>query len=499
MANSLNISKELFEIIDNEIVQIIDDNLAYKLSIDDANTNDLNKIYTDFVRPFDLSKTPLFRTKLVKLENNKMLFLLDMHHIISDGTSLGILLQELCDLYNDIELTKKQIDYKDFTLWEKEQFESEEFKNAKEYWVNQFKDEIPLLNMPTVNPRPSVQSFEGSNYHTKLSKNIFDKVNKVAKELNITPYMLMLSCYYILLSKYTSQDDIVVGTPIVGRELPELSNMLGMFVNTLAMRNKIESSLSFKEFSKNIKENCLNSFKNQSYPFDMLVKDLKINRDTSRNPLFDVMFVYQNNGYPEITFKDIKTEYFIPDNNISKFDLTLEVLPINNEYDLRFEYCTKLFDEDFIKRFSSHYINILNAILENHEVKIADIDMLSLEEKNQILYDFNNTKVDYPKDKTIVDLFEEQVQKTPDNIAVVFEDQKLTYRELNEKANSLAHYLKNIGIIHNREFEEGVLHIEFYDEDGDIKIKLGNDEVIDFIDIGIAILAKEDMPNYNTI
>ena len=438
-----------FDIKNNEVVQIIDDNINFELTLDNANTDDLNKIYTDFVKHFDLSKAPLFRTKLVKLENHKMLILLDMHHIISDGTSLGILLQELCDLYNESELTEKQIDYKDFTLWEKEQFESKEFKKSKEYWVNQFKDEIPLLNMPTINPRPSVQNFEGSNYHTKLSAEVFDKVNEVSKKLNITPYMLMLSCYYILLSKYTSQDDIVVGTPIVGRELPELSNMLGMFVNTLAMRNTVQHKLSFKEFSKNIKENCLNGFKNQIYPFDMLVKELKINRDTSRNPLFDVMFVYQNNGYPEINFKDTKTEYFIPDNNISKFDLTLEVLPINNEYDLRFEYCTKLFDEDFIKRFSMHYINILNTILDNNDIKIANIDMLSLEEKSQILYEFNNTKVDYPKDKTIVDLFEEQVEKTPNNIAIVFEDQKLTYRELNEKANQLARYLIENGVTNN--------------------------------------------------
>ena len=429
-----------FDIIDNEVVQVIDDNIDFELTLDNTDSDDLNKIYTDFVKPFDLSKAPLFITNLVKLNDNKMLLLLDMHHIISDGTSLGILLQELCDLYNGSTLSDKQIDYKDFTLWEKEQFESDEFKLSKEYWINQFKEEIPLLNMPSTYPRPSVQSFEGSNYHITLSREVFDKVNKVAKKLNITPYMLMLSCYYILLSKYTSQDDIVVGTPIVGRELPELSNILGMFVNTLAMRNKIDSSLSFEDFSKLIKENCLDSFKHQNYPFDMLVKDLKINRDTSRTPLFDVMFVYQNNGYPEINFKDIKTEYFIPDNKISKFDLTLEVLPINNEFNLRFEYCTKLFDEDFIKRLSSHYINILNAILENNGIKIADIDMLSENERNQILYEFNNIEEPTNND-TFITLFEEQVKKYPNYTALICDNKFLTYSELNKKANSLAHFL----------------------------------------------------------
>ena len=435
-----------FDIINNEVVQVIDDNVDFNLSLEKSFSDDLNKIYYDFVKPFDLSIAPLFRTKVVKLNNNKMLILLDMHHIISDGTSLNILLQELCDLYNNNKLSKKQLDYKDFTLWEKAQFETDSFKKSREFWVNQFKDEIPLLNMPTDYPRPSVQSFEGSNYHTKLSKETFDKINKVAKELNITPYMLLLSCYYILLSKYTSQNDIVIGTPIVGRELPELSNMLGMFVNTLAIRNKIENTLTFKNFSMFTKEICLNSFKNQAYPFDMLINDLNLKRDTSRNPLFDVMFVYQNQGYPRINFKDANINYFLPDNNISKFDLTLEIVPINNEYSLRFEYCTKLFKENFIRRLSLHYINILNTVLENVNIKIADIDMISEQEKNQILYEFNNTQVYYPKDKTIVDLFEEQVKRTPDNIAVIFENQKLTYRELNEKSNQLARYLlrKNV-------------------------------------------------------
>ncbi len=431
-----------FEIKDNNVVQIIEDNIKFNLELEQSHTEDLNEIYYNFVKPFDLSKAPLFRAQLVQLKDNKTLLLLDMHHIISDGTSLSILLQELCDLYNGSNLSEKTVDYKDFTLWEKEQFETDEFKKSKEFWVNQFRtDEIPLLNMPTNYPRPSVQSFEGSNYHTQLSKKVFKKINETAKKLNITPYMLLLSVYYILLSRYTSQDDIIVGTPIVGRELPELSNMLGMFVNTLALRNKVDHSSTFEDFSQMIKENCLNSFQNGNYPFDTLVKDLNINRDTSRNPLFDVMFVYQSNGYPKINFDNADVEYFIPENNVSKFDLTLEITPSEDKYSLRFEYCTKLFNEDFIKRFSSHYINILNVILENTEITISDIDMLSEEEKHQILYEFNNTKVDYPKDKTIVDLFEEQVEKTPDNIAVVFEDQKLTYRELNEKANQLARFL----------------------------------------------------------
>lgn len=440
-----------FIVKNNDIVQVVDKKVDFSLELVTNTADNLNSIYADFVKPFDLSKAPLLRAKVVTLKDNQMLLLLDMHHIISDGTSLAILLQELCDLYNGVSFPKLTIDYRDFTLWEQEQFKTDKFREAKEFWVHEFQDEVPLLNMPTTFPRPSVQSFEGDNYYATLSQEVFDKVNQVAQKLDITPYMLLLSVYYILLSKYTSQDDIVVGTPVVGKEMAELSNVLGMFVNTLALRNKINTSSTFEEFSKIVKENCLNSFLNQIYPYDMLVKDLNVKREGGRNPLFDVMFIYQNNGYPKINFKDTHVEYFIPYGNIAKFDLSLEVVPIEKEYSLRFEYCTKLFDEDFIKRLSSHYIRILDTILANTNTKLADIQMMSQEEENQILQEFNHTKVDYPSTKTIIDLFEEQVQKNPNKIAVVFEDKKLTYQELNEKSNQLARYLiaNHIELEHN--------------------------------------------------
>ena len=272
------------------------------------------------------------------------------------------------------------------------------------------------------------------------------KIYNTSKQLGVTPYMLLLSVYYILLSKYSSQEDIVVGSPIVGRNIAELYNLIGMFVNTLAMRANIDSNLSFKDFLSYIKDMCLNNYKYQDYPFDELVDKLKIQRDTSRNPLFDVMFIYQNNGNATADFGDIKTEYFTPDTKISKFDLSLEVIPENDILNLSFEYATALFNKQFIEDLSKHYSNILTSCLDNLNVKISNICMLSEAEKNKILYDFNNTKTDYPKDKTIAELFEEQANKTPNNVAVVFGMQKLTYKELNEKANSLAYYLRKNGI-----------------------------------------------------
>ena len=430
-----------FESNGNEIFQIIDDNITFKLDYELSQLDDENSIYASFVKPFNLSTAPLFRAKLVKLKKGKNLLLLDIHHIISDGSSLNILLQELCTLYNDKNLPNKRIEYKDFAVWEQNKLEKNSFNKAKEYWINQFKDDIPLLNMPSVYPRPNIQSYQGDNYFAKLNSNIYNNIIKTAKEMNTTPFILLLSTYYVLLSKYTCQDDLIVGTTVSGRILPELSNLLGMFVNSLPLRNKVNDSYTFTELCTQINDNFLNAFKHQSYPFDKIVNDLKIKKDISRNPLFDTMFTFQSEGYKPVNFNGIKAKYFIPNNMVSKFDLTLEVVPMDNEYILRFEYCTKLYDENFIKRFSSHFINILNSILENRKIKISNINMLSEEEKMQILHDFNNTKTDYPKNKTVIELFEEQVRKTPDKTAVIFEDKKLTYKELNEKANQIARYL----------------------------------------------------------
>ncbi len=222
-----------------------------------------------------------------------------------------------------------------------------------------------------------------------------------------------------------------------------------MFVNTLALRNQVEEDLSFKEFILKVKENVLNAYTYQMYPFDTLVNKLNIKRDISRNPLFDVMFIYQNNHYSNINFDGMEATYNLLDAEISKFDLSLEAFPQDNEIKLSFEYATKLFSEEFIKNMSCHYLQIINTILENIEIKIENICVLPEAEKNHILFDFNNTNLEYEKNKTVIQLFEEQVEKTPNNIAVAFENSTITFKDLNEKANSLAHFLRDEGITRN--------------------------------------------------
>ena len=439
-----------FEIVENNIVQKIVENVNFNLEIlENVEFSNIEIIFKNFVRPFDLSKAPLLRAKFIEFTNNQCALFVDMHHIISDGTSLQIFAEEFCKLYNDQELEKINITYKDFSEFENNRLQSDEYKDAEKYWLNQFKDEIPVLNMPTNYQRPIIQNYDGERVSTFISSEKFAQIENFSKSLNSTPYTVLLSIYYILLSKYTSENDIVIGSPIVGRDLYETQNIIGMFVNTLALRNKIDSELSFNDFFKTIKDNVLEAFKNQIYPFDELVNKLGIKRDSSRNPLFNTMFIYQNNGYGNYSIDNIKTTFYTPTTNISKFDLSLEIIPDNGTLKLFFEYATSLFSQEFIENFAKHYLNILDNILKYPDIKISEIDILTEYEKNKILNEFNDTTVNYTENEDILDLFEQNAFEAPNNTAIVFENQEITYRELNEKANSLANFLIKQGITKN--------------------------------------------------
>jgi len=428
-----------FEVIDGEIVQKIQENVEFEVRDEKVDTSNIEEIANDFIKPFDLSKAPLIRAKLVTLKNQKTLLLIDMHHIISDGQTIQIISKQISNLYNGQEIEKNRIDYKDFAVWENKN----KFSKEEKYWMSVYKDKVPVLELPTNYSRPAVQSFEGKNILKKLNKEITKNIEETCKSLNITPYMLLIGTYYILLSEYSASNDIVIGTPVVGRNNEQVENIIGMFVNTLAIRNKVNQEETFKEFILKVKENCLKAFENQSYPFDRLIKKLELQKEASRNVLFDVLFTYQNQGYPIMQFDKIKAQFYVPNTNIAKFDILLEALQQKEDISLRFEYCTKLFTEDFIEKFAKHYINILKFVLKNIDVQIANIDMIARGEKRQILNEINNTQTIYERNKNVIQLFEEQVLKTPNKTAVVFKEQKLTYKELNIKSNQLANYMKN--------------------------------------------------------
>ena len=440
--NSHDAFKTYFILENNDVVQ----KLVPKV---DFNLKTCNYKNDDFIQPFDLGKAPLIHVELDHYEG-KYLLQLDIHHIICDGSSISIFMKELCSLYNNFDEhisngnnkeanvkynsnsknSSNKIDYIDYAVSEKI------LKEDEDYWVNQFKDEIPILNMPTEFERTAVKSYEGNNVYLTLN-NLAD-ISNVCKKYNVTPYMFLLACFYILLYKYTMQNDIVIGTPVIGRNNPELSDVIGMFVNTLAIRQNIQSANKFSDFLELLKNNCLNAYSHQTYPFDELVKKLNVIRDSSRSPIFDVLFTYESEGIPKFNFDGIDVEYYVPENKTSKFDFSLEVTPNNTGFNLRLEYCTKLFSKRFMQNLLDCYDNIIKAVINNNDIQISKIQMLSnIPNVYPIL--------EYPKESTVIDLFEKQVKKTPNKTALIFGDKKYTYKELQDKVNRLAYHIRRFG------------------------------------------------------
>ncbi len=274
-----------------------------------------------------------------------------------------------------------------------------------------------------------------------------ERVNGLTKVEGSTLYMVLLAAFNFLLARYTGQEDIVIGSPIAGRQHADLDQLIGMFVNTLAMRNYPVSTKTFREFLREVKENSLKAYENQDYQFEMLVEKLSLQRDLSRNALFDVVFALQNTNDTEIKLKDLSLKPYPYDYVSSKFDLTLNAFENNQGIHFGLEYSSDLFKQTTIERMSKHLIQIISVVVENPDLRMAEIEMITAEEKHKLLVEFNKTKFDYPKDKTIVQLFEEQVRRTPDNIAISFGDQELTYLELNQKANQVGRKLRVMGVM----------------------------------------------------
>ncbi len=452
--------RTFFVLADGKPVQVISQVVDFEISYIESEERDINKLVRSFAAAFDLSRAPLFRAVLIKLPDSiepkepmrtKHILMLDLHHIIADGISISILIDEFVKLYQSVELPKLKLQYKDYAAWQNNIIQSEKIKRQEQYWLNVFQGEIPVLNLPTDYLRPVIQSFEGDYIQFELDKALTERLREISRETESTLYMLLLAGYNILLSKYSLQEDIVVGTPTAGRPHADLHNIIGMFVNTLAMRNYPESSKTFREFLKEVKLNALKAYENQDYQFEELVDRLRIHRDMGRNPLFDVMFTMQNIDFKSSEIEALKITPYEEKNQISKFDMTMTAIEAENNIIIAMEYCLSLFKRETTIKMFKHYENILKCIADNMDIKLCDIEMLSDNEKHQLLYQFNSTKADYPRDKTIYQLFEEQAEKTPDNTAVIcqessFDIKALTYKQLNQKANQLARILASKGV-----------------------------------------------------
>ncbi|MDF9457664.1 amino acid adenylation domain-containing protein, partial [Bacillus cereus] len=438
--------RTFFDEINGEIVQKIYPKRPFTMERRDRRGWTLEALTKEFVQPFELNKAPLFRVEIAELEETTYL-MVDTHHIISDGVSVERLFSEFIELYNGQELEPLRIQYKDFAAWQNRFLKSDELKKQEEYWVQQFTGDIPVLNLPYDFERPLMQSFEGRHLSFALNEDQTEGLRGIAKKTGTTMHMVLLSAFYVLLSKYSGQEDLVVGTPVAGRPHADLQNMMGMFVNTLALRNKAEGEKSFLEFLEEVKQNSLLAYENQSYQFEDLIDKLEVNRDTSRHPLFDVMFNMSHAiQEDERVYKGLQLEQIQRESHISKFDLTLHITEQESTINGNIEYCTRLFKKETIERMALHFNEIVTSICRSDEAKLHQINMMTESEKHQILHEFNNTKTNYPREKNIVELFEEQAEKRPGYKAVVFENQHITYKDLNQKANQLAAALRKKGI-----------------------------------------------------
>jgi len=434
-----------FIMVDGELMQKIHDERDYNIIYLKGEEDKLDEIVAGFIRPFDLEQDPLVRVALVEVDEEKHLLMFDMHHIISDGISMNILIRDFLSLYNNEKLPPIEIQYKDYSVWQSEIVKLGTMKKQEEYWVELFKGEIPSLNMPLDYPRPSIQSFEGTMINFSLDEDQTKGIKNIAQKAGTTVYMTLLAILNVLLYKYTGQEDILVGTTIAGRPHADLNNVIGMFLNTLVMRNYPHGKKSFSDFLQGVKENCLEAYENQDYQFADLVEKLNLKRDLSRNTLFDVIFMLQNNDSKTVDIGELRLTPYANEHRVAKFDLSLSTLETDTAICFEIEYCTKLFKKETMERFIAHFKQIVEQVIGNSAIILEDIDILTADEKNTVLNEFNNTHIDYPS-KTIHELFEEQVEKTPGNIALVYEEESLTYAELNRKANSLARVLRDKGI-----------------------------------------------------
>jgi amino acid adenylation domain-containing protein/non-ribosomal peptide synthase protein (TIGR01720 family) len=483
-----------FEIDDGEPVQRIHQDVNFEIEYYEPGDGEElmpEPIIKHFIRPFDLSQAPLLRVGLIKLlhtptalrghlsqegQENKYILMVDMHHIVSDGVSEVLLTNEFITQYRypDQPLPGKNVRYRDYVLWQLKEQEKEMSREQESFWLKQFTGNIPVPLLPYDYVRPDVQSVEGSRLNFLLTRQQTGWLKDYCLKEDMTLFMVVLSVFYVLLSKLGGHEDIVVGTPVAGRRHADLEQVIGVFVNTLALRAYPAAGLSFRSFTKQVKKQTLTALENQDFPFENLVEQLEVPRDPGRNPLFDVAFVFQDfevtKKNPQVQAQDhtqekdekpdgrvSKVRSYEYEEKTSKFDLTLRGYDMGNTLGFTFEYCTQLFKETTVKRFARYFKKIISTVIGHPQKRIFEIEMISEEEKRQFLVDFNRTEADYPTDKPLHQLFSEQAARTPGSIALDAHSlmvlhapcalrHVISYRELSEKSNQLARFLKGKGV-----------------------------------------------------
>ena len=435
-----------FVVIEEQPYQKVYDEVEFSLAYLEVSEAEAPEIIKGFIQPFELDKPGLIRVSLAKLASLSHLLMIDMHHIVTDGVSQGILIRDFMALYQGEELPKIELHYKDYSEWQKGEYNQVNMAQHKAFWLEEFSSGVTMLDIPTDYARPILKSFEGRNFSFELSNDEVQGIRYLEEELGATNFMILLAALNILLSKLSNQEDITIGTAVAGRDLAEWGGIMGMFVNTLALRNFPRGELTFREFVEEIKEKSLSCFEHQAYPYEELIGTLQVPRDTSRNPLFDVMLVSQNFSREELLIPGLTIVPYLDKHNISKFDLEITIEEGIGSTVIDFEYATDLFEQQTIEKYAAYFRKIISEVTADVDKKIFEIDILSSSEREEILADFNSTSVPYALDQTFVDLFEKQVVSHGSSIAVRDHSKELSYQDLNRTSNQLAYFLLSRGV-----------------------------------------------------
>ncbi len=428
------------------------------LSESEAEINTKNIAINEARSTFNLSTGPLLKVSLFKISDTKHILILTIHHIIADGWSIPILIKDIAEFYNqkvkdiDVKSNELPIQFADYAVWQQSYLESEVYKTQLQYWKNQLIGIPPLLELPLDKQRPSIQTSNGNRISFTIEPELVSALNRISQKEGVTLYMTMLSSFQLLLAKYSNQNDIVIGTPIAGRNKKDIENLVGFFVNNLVIRTKFDGQLTFRKLLKQIRKTALDAYSNQDLPFEKLVEELQPSRDMSHAPIFQVMFVFQNIPFDSVGISDIKLEPIEIETGTTTFDLSLTLSQGKDEINGVFEFNTDLFYETTIEKLIQHYKLLLTKLIKNFKIKVDKIELVTEEEKSKLLNEYNKTEVLFDDKITVHNTFENLVNQNPDNIALCFFDplnninEKLTYSHLDKRANKLARFLLSKGI-----------------------------------------------------
>ncbi|ASS74684.1 hypothetical protein CIG75_06660 [Tumebacillus algifaecis] len=451
-----------FEMLEGQPMQLVHDELIVPMELldltdlpHDEREEAAKQAMSEVIQiPFDLEVPPLVRTNLIRKHEDEWLFVLTVHHIVTDRVTFSIFFHEMMAHYKAFlngqpsVLPEPQISYADFSEWQRKYLTGDVKDNLVNYWKKTLDGSDFVLNIPTDFPRPAIQDFKGARVFLDIPMETANRLKEIGKKEGASAFMTLLAVYYALLYRYTGQEDLLVGTPFANRNRGEMEGVIGYFLTSVVLRAQVEPNMTFKELLRRVKDVSLEAYANNDIPFGLLLDELKPPRDGSRNPIFQACFVYVDVMEDKLELPHLELKYELTDAETAKYDLTIGLMEVEDGITGFFEYAPAMFRKETIEQITSHWMNMIDAVIENPELKVSEMPLFSADEAQKVLRDWNNTDRPRPERSIMHELFEAQALKTPDNKAVILGDEYLTYRELNERANRLANFLQARGVGH---------------------------------------------------